>query len=77
LAYSFLVSVNPAVKDAHTIPEKVQAGKKELDREIGQGVERVEKEVRSGVADVKKRVRSFETPEKSVPAAKPGKKDRR
>jgi hypothetical protein len=59
LAYAFLVSVNPAVKDVKGIPAKLEAGKHELDREIGRGVERVEEGVRKGVEEVEDRVRSL------------------
>jgi len=75
LAYSYLASVNPAVKDVQGIPAHLKAGKRELDREIGRGVERVEKEVRSGVERVEERVRSLESPKSSTSESPPAKKD--
>ncbi len=65
LIYSFLASVNPAVKDVKGIPAHLGAGKRELDREIGQGVERAKEEVRSEVERVEKRVRSLKSPKNS------------
>jgi hypothetical protein len=71
LAYSFLVSVNPEIKDVKGIPAKVKAGRRELDREIGRGVEQVEEGVRSGVEQVEERVRSLESPKSSTSQSPP------
>ena len=62
LAYSFLVSVNPEIKDVNGIPAKVKAGRRELDREIGRGVEQVEEGVRSGVEQVEDDVAASNLP---------------
>ena len=54
---SFLVSVNPEIKDVKGIPAKVKAGRRELDEgEDRKGcVEQVEEGVRSGVEQVEER----------------------
>jgi hypothetical protein len=45
LAYSFLPSVNPEVKDVQGVRAKIKAGKKELDREIDSDLEKLESEL--------------------------------
>jgi hypothetical protein len=47
LAYAFLASVNPAVKDVKGIGARLRAGEQELQKEIDSDLQRVESEVRS------------------------------
>ena len=47
LAYAFLPSVNPEIKDLKTITEKVHAGEKQVKKEIDSELEEVEQEVRT------------------------------
>jgi hypothetical protein len=53
LAYAFLPSVNPAVKDVQGVAAKIRAGKEEMDREIDSDLREVESELRS-IAEPKK-----------------------
>ena len=43
LAYAFLPSVNPAVKDVQGVAAKIEAGKQELDKEIDSDLKKVER----------------------------------
>ena len=45
LAYAFLPSINPAVKDATTVTAKIEQGKQELDKEINEDLEKIEKKL--------------------------------
>jgi hypothetical protein len=47
LAYSFLPAVNPAVKDIKSITGKIQAGEKQLKKDVDSDLEQVESEVKS------------------------------
>jgi hypothetical protein len=66
LMYSYLASVNPAVKDAKGIQGHLEAGNREVNREVGRAVEQVEEEVLSGVERVEERVRSLNAPKRSA-----------
>jgi hypothetical protein len=45
LAYAFLPSINPAVKDASSVAAKIEQGKQELDKEINEHLQKIEKEL--------------------------------
>ena len=45
LAYAFLPSVNPTVKDEASITSKIEKGKHELDKEINEDLEKIGKEL--------------------------------
>lgn len=45
LAYAFLPSINPGVKDATTVTAKIEKGKQELDKEINEDLENIEKKL--------------------------------
>ena len=71
LAYAFLPSVNPAVKDVKGVAAKIRAGKKEVDREVDSDLRKVESEIDSDLRKVENEVRAVAKPKKTAPEPKP------